>query len=101
MKNVERIEAMEHRLNRAMNAVHELKSALEHYPTAQEDVRILDEYLGSKDWKSDLAADEAGLLPADLMRGVLSEDGIWNLLAEWRELEEQVTEFVELIINNK
>ena len=28
------------------------------------------------------AADEAGLLPKDLKRGVLSEDGIYNLLEE-------------------
>ena len=26
------------------------------------------------------ADDEAGLLPKDLKRGVLSEDGLWNLL---------------------
>ena len=33
------------------------------------------------------ADDEAGLLPADLKRGVLSEDGIWNLLVDVRELD--------------
>lgn len=35
----------------------------------------------------DFADDESGLLPKDLKRGVLSEDGIWNLLADWGELE--------------
>ena len=28
----------------------------------------------------------SGLLPANLKRGVLSEDGIWNLLSDYREL---------------
>ncbi len=40
----------------------------------------LSEYYGSAAWKRDFAADEAGLLPQELKRGVLSEDGIYNLL---------------------
>jgi hypothetical protein len=40
----------------------------------------LSEYYGSAAWKRDFAADEAGLLPKDLKRGVLSEDGIYNML---------------------
>ena len=37
-------------------------------------------YYASDVWKEDFAADEAGLLPQDLPRGVLSEDGIYNAL---------------------
>ncbi len=40
-------------------------------------------YYGSDAWKRDLAADEAGLLPHGLKRGVLSEDGIFNLLEQY------------------
>ena len=40
----------------------------------------LSDYYGSAAWKRDFAADEAGLLPQKLKRGVLSEDGIYNLL---------------------
>ena len=47
----------------------------------QEATRILAEYYGSDEWKQDFADDEAGLLPKDLKRGVLSEDGIWNVLS--------------------
>ena len=39
-------------------------------------------YYSSDAWKRDYAADEAGLLPKDLKRGVLSEDGLYNLLEE-------------------
>ena len=42
-------------------------------------------YYTSAEWKQDLEADEAGLLPQKLPRGVLSEDGIYNLLEEYKE----------------
>ena len=43
-------------------------------------LRQLSEYYGSAAWKRDLAADEAGLLPKELKRGVLSQDGLYDLL---------------------
>ncbi|MBR6294751.1 MAG: DUF4298 domain-containing protein, partial [Lachnospiraceae bacterium] len=43
----------------------------------------------SPEWKQDFADDEAGLLPGDLKRGVLSEDGIYNLLERYREIESE------------
>ena len=47
---------------------------------SEELLRALSDYYGSPAWKRDLASDEAGLLPKDLKRGVLSEDGIYDLL---------------------
>ena len=41
----------------------------------------LEAYYTGPAWRQDLAADEAGLLPRDLRRGVLSQDGIDSLLA--------------------
>ena len=87
MRNVERIGQMEQRLDHVTAAVRDLEAAMERYEAAREDIRQLDRYLGSDDWKTDLAADEAGQLPADLKRGVLSEDGIWNLLSDCREMD--------------
>jgi hypothetical protein len=46
-------------------------------------------YYESEDWRQDFADDEAGLLPRDLPRGVLSEDGIWNALEAWCECLEE------------
>ena len=43
-------------------------------------LRELSDYYGSDAWKRDLASDEAGLFPKELKRGVLSEDGLYNLL---------------------
>ena len=90
MEQIKRIKQMELRLERAAKAVINLSAALEEYEAAQEDIKALDEYYGSKEWKQDFADDEAGQLPADLKRGVLSEDGIWNLLSDARELNNRL-----------
>lgn len=37
-------------------------------------------YYESNDWKEDYHLDELGLLPSDLKRGILSEDGIYNFI---------------------
>lgn len=85
-KQLARIRKMERRLNCASAAVKRLEAALDKWEDAQEAIAALNEYYGSDLWKQDLADDEAGRLPADLKRGVLSEDGIWNLLTDCREL---------------
>ncbi len=43
-------------------------------------------YYESPDWRADFEADEAGLLPKDMPRGILSEDGIYNLLEIIKEM---------------
>lgn len=43
-------------------------------------VRLLDEYYTSGEWQKDYEADEAGLFPADLKRGILSQDGLYDFL---------------------
>lgn len=47
-----------------------------------DDLAILEAYYTGKDWRFDYGLDEAGLLPANLKRGVLSEDGIYNLISD-------------------
>ena len=91
-EQTERIRQMELRMERAAKAVMELSAALENYEAVQEDIAALERYYGSEAWKQDYADDEAGLLPADLKRGVLSEDGIWNLLEDVRELNDGLHE---------
>lgn len=46
----------------------------------------LTEYYENGQWMTDYEADEAGLLPSDLKRGVLSEDGVYNLLFDIDQL---------------
>ena len=92
MEQTERIRQMEQRLNRASAAVMELSAALDKYAEAQEALAALNEYYGSDEWKQDFSDDEDGRLPQNLKRGVLSEDGIWNLLTDNRGLIERMQE---------
>ena len=89
-EQLQRIRQMERHLVRAASAWKRLSSALDKYEEAKADIAALASYYGSNDWKQDFAADEAGLLPKNLKRGVLSEDGIWNLLEEHRELQNRI-----------
>lgn len=87
-EQIERIRQMEHRLERASEVLGRLDAVLDEYEAVQEDLRALDQYLGSPEWRADCRADEAGMLPEDLHRGALSEDGIWNVLDRHREIRE-------------
>ena len=93
MEQIERIEYMERLLDMASMAVKRLAEkdapaelSMARRCSIENALRELEAYYGSKEWKQDFADDEAGLLPQDLKRGVLSEDGIWNLLEEWKEI---------------
>ena len=50
----------------------------------QSKLHLLDEYYISGEWQEDYEADEAGSLPSDMKRGVLSQDGLYDLLEEIR-----------------
>ncbi len=93
-----RIQEMERRLEEATTAVGLMEKALERYEAAQEAVERLADYLDSEEWRRDFADDEKGLLPQDLKRGVLSEDGIWNLLENNRDLASRMQEIADKIL---
>ena len=82
---IERIKWMEQRFDNALAAIKD-GSAVS-LKAVKEDVAELSKYYSSELWKQDFAADEAGNLPPNLKRGVLSEDGIWNLLSDYREIQ--------------
>ena len=95
MNQIDRIKTMEHHMDRALRAVMQLSTALDDYAEAQKSLRELEDYYGSDDWKQDFADDEAGLLPQGLRRGVLSEDGIWNLLEDSRSLNTRIKDLID------
>ena len=87
---VRRIRQMERRFVRVAACVKCLSTALDQFEAVQDDLAVLDQYYSSDEWREDFAADEAGLLPEGLKRGVLSEDGIWNLLSDCRDLKSKI-----------
>ena len=88
MTQIERITHMEGLLDKGTETLARLQSALDDFAALQPDLAELESYYTGPEWRADLEADEAGLLPCDLKRGVLSEDGIYNLLDENRRLIE-------------
>ena len=67
------------------------------YECVRPDLKELRDYYASPEWLEDYAADEAGLLPDGLKRGVLSQDGISDLLDRFRDLKTHPTHSEQLI----
>lgn len=76
MDRIDRIAAMEAAFDRA-------RAALEAGETDLPEFRILADYLDNGEWLADYEADEAGLLPPGMKRGVLSQDGLYDLICCW------------------
>lgn len=100
MDQIEHIKYMEQNLDEAAEAVSIFGEALEKYAAAQKQIQELDAYYGSEEWRRDFDDDAAGKLPRSLKRGVLSEDGIYNLLAENRELQSRMQEILAEKVRN-
>lgn len=95
MDQIERIKKMSSMLKSAQEAcdgldeaINKLAEALEKYDSERENMDALSLYYDSEEWLKDFADDEAGLIPDDIDKGALSEDGIYNLLSDQKGVEE-------------
>ncbi len=86
MTRIERITEMERCLDASRAAVDRLAEAFDAYEAVQKDYIKLSDYYGSAKWNEDYEADEAGRIPKDLKRGVLSEDAVYDLITDNHEL---------------
>ena len=82
LNRIERIAYFEDIYNEAWKSVERLKAALEEYKTLEPKIRELEVYYQDGQWQEDYEADEAGEIPPDIKRGMLSEDGIYDLLMD-------------------
>ena len=73
----DRVKRMEGIMDRVLKA---LRSG-EKYDCFEEDVKKLEKYYAGS-WRADFELDEAGGFPRDMKRGILSEDGLYNVLEE-------------------
>lgn len=96
MTQINRIKKQEAAFDQAQDFFNRLESFLEEAQQIKPLLSDLETYYET-DWRADFEADERGELPADLKRGVLSEDGLYNLLTDQvllatdlRELAEQL-----------
>ena len=85
-ERINNITTMESNLDLSKAAVDELSAAFDRYLAVQDKLKALSEYYSSRQWMEDFCDDEKGLFPADLKRGVLSEDAVYNLLSDNKTL---------------
>ena len=92
MTRIDHITHMESLFDKSEEVIKRLETALEDFSNLELDIAELEAYYTSPQWRKDFEADEGGKLPKGLKRGVLSEDGIWNLLGEYKRLKEVICE---------
>jgi len=80
--DLQRIKDFEYKFNEVSRVMAALDMALDEYADIKSYIDDLREYMESGQWKADFEADERGEIPADLERGVLSEDGLYDLLCD-------------------
>ncbi|MBR6748543.1 MAG: DUF4298 domain-containing protein [Clostridia bacterium] len=79
---ISRVQRMEGIFDALSDAFSRNPDSVKTDPGLQEQLRVLCAYYDGGQWMADYACDEQGMLPRDLKRGVLSEDGVYNLLCD-------------------
>lgn len=88
---------MEARYDELTRVLAGLDRAISEYHDFKADLQILREYMESGQWKKDFEADEAGKIPAEVKRGVLSEDGLYDLL----QVADKILEYANDVLDVK
>lgn len=85
MEKYEYMSKMENILNQYTQTLKEMEELLGSLDEHRQDYKDLLDYYYSDQRRQDLLDDEQGLIPNDLPRGVLSEDGIYDFLGDYRD----------------
>ena len=91
----DRINKNEERLDSALLSIKKLSEAIEDFKQNQENIELVNKYYGSDSWFKDKEAYEKRRIPM-IKAGVLSEDAVWNMLNDIKELVSEM----QLIIDN-
>lgn len=95
---IERIEHLEKIFDEVKNEFEKDPDFLKN-KKMQVKVSLLTQYMESGQWLRDYSLDEKGELPKDLKRGILSEDGLYNLLSDIEKSEKKRNSFFGKIIS--
>ena len=83
---IERIQQMDVLFDILQQTFHDNPAAFRTDAVCIENLSTLIHYYENGLWLADYELDEQGLLPASLKRGVLSQDGVYNFLADLQEV---------------
>ena len=84
---IERIKCMELDFDILQNAYNENPETICDEFWFKKKLQILLDYYEGGQWLSDYELDEKGLIPYDLKRGILSEDGFYNFIYDTKHLQ--------------
>lgn len=93
-QRIVRIIDMEDRFNSINQLLANIEEDLDDYDDIHDFIPELKEYMDSGQWREDYEADERGELPEWLLRGVLSEDGLYNMLEDVKRIKERAEKVV-------
>ena len=96
---IDRITKNEERLDSALKAVKELKIALENFKENQKNIKLVSKYYGGKNWFKDKESYEQGKI-SKIKAGVLSEDIVWNMLEDIKDLTREMQIIISKQNNN-
>ena len=96
MDQITRINRYEDILSKSTKTINDVKKSLNALKKLEPDIEYLNNYYGSDEWYQDINDDNLGLLPKNIKKGILSEDAIYNLLMDNKEI---AIEMLELATN--
>ena len=100
MDQIDRINKYEYILNNSNQIIKNLEKTINDLNNIQSDIKSLNDYYGSSEWYKDIDDDKLGLLPKDINKGILSEDAIYNLLIDNKEVAIEMLEVATNILKN-
>ena len=96
---IDRIIKNEERFDQISDSIKKLDEAIELFKNKEKDLALLKKYYGSKNWFKDKDAYENNQIPK-IKAGVLSEDGVWNMLSDIDDLINNMEKLINKYKNN-
>ena len=90
-----RIETNEKRLDKSLACIKKLELALDEFKSNKKDLDLLNKYYGSKSWFNDKESFENKEITG-IKAGVLSEDAVWNMNEDIKDLIEEIKEITNI-----
>ena len=88
-----RISINEDRLDKILKSIKNLEIAVNDFKANKKNIELLNSYYESKDWLSDKDAYENKKI-SNLKAGVLSEDSVWNMNEDIKDLINEMKDIV-------
>ncbi len=92
---INRITKNEERLDNILISINELERAINKFKKQKNNIRLLNNYYGSKNWFKDKETYESNQIE-HIKAGVLSEDAVWNMNEDINYLLEKMQEIINM-----